>query len=129
MSLRLAAVGAIVSLVTFEAAAAEPNPTPIAASSAPSGWAAFCVKYAVSNKRALVREAVLVQSSGDPEFDKRAQGKVVGVPAPGHPKLGAWVSLRVGPLDTREGGAEPYEGPALPEIDCSSLDTVAPRAR
>lgn len=84
-------------------------------------WVGLCVKVASSNK--LVREAVVIQSSGEPELDKRMQEDAVGLRVPVHTPLERWTPLRVGPRDTPLSGAlAANDEPALPEIDCSRLE-------
>jgi hypothetical protein len=78
------------------------------------------VKVASSNK--LVRDAVLVQSSGDPELDKQMQADAVGLSVPAHTPLEKWTPLRIGPpIAPIEPAVAADSEPGLPEIDCSAV--------
>lgn len=83
-------------------------------------WVGLCVKAASSN--ALMREAVLMQSSGDPDLDKQMQEDAVGLRVPEHTPLETWTPLRIGPPNTPlSGPVATDDGPAVPEIDCGPL--------
>ena len=76
---------------------------------------------ASSNK--LVREAVLVGSSGDPALDRRMQMDALGLRVHSHTPLEKWTPLRIGPADTSITDAVSMDDePALPENDCAPLE-------
>jgi hypothetical protein len=83
-------------------------------------WVGFCVRYSTSDKK--LSDAVLVLTSGDAALDERMRRQIAGMVAFHHIPLGEWVPLRVSPNDGQQKDAEPYNGPELPEIDCSGLE-------
>lgn len=90
-------------------------------------WVGFCVRYSTSTK--TLSDAVLVLSSGDVALDARMRAEISGMRAFHHTPLGDWVPLRVGPKDQAMKEAEAYNGPPLPEIDCSSMEKARAPAR